>query len=84
MPAVELPVRDQRLPLPSPVIDGGRLMVAIVAIVAVQLALAFVLFGTASLDHRLAAARSRSMLVVPARGARTAAPPVDRRLTRPG
>lgn len=37
-------------------------MIAVVAIVAVQLLLALVLFGTTSLDRRIGEARARSLL----------------------
>lgn len=46
-------------------------MIAIVAIVAVQLALALVLFGTASLDRRIGQARARGVLVVASGGVRS-------------
>lgn len=80
---MEPQTRDQ-LPFPSQLEVDGALMVAVVAIVAVQLALALVLFGTASLDRRIGEARARSVLVVPSRGVRAPVPVLDRRLPRPG
>ncbi len=59
-------------------------MIAVVAIVAVQLALALVLFGTASLDRRMGEARARSVLVATSRGVRAPVPALDRAVPRPG
>jgi len=68
---VEPPRHDQLPPHPYRLDDGGALMIAIVAIVAVQLALALVLFGTAALDRRIGQARARGVLVVASGGVRS-------------